>query len=107
VDYLCSEEGKEEYIRSFLRQDRLVILLAEIATQAAREDGWVLMSTAGQLVKQHAPDELALLHENIEHKSLKSLILKTKMFDFNEEQTEKGGIRALYKLKDGYELSYA
>lgn len=107
ADYLGSEKGKKEYLLSFLRQDRLVILLAEIATQVVREDGWVLMNTAGLLVKQHAPDELALLHKGTEHKSLKSLMLKTEMFEFKEEKTKKGGTRVLYKLKDGYELSYA
>jgi len=106
-DYLCSDEGKKVYLLSFLRQDRLVILLAEIANQVVREDGWTLMNIAGTLVKQHAPDELALLHKGTEHRSLKSLMLKTEMFEFNEEKTNKGGIRVLYKLKDGYELSYA
>ena len=107
ADYLCSDEGRKEYLRSFLRQDRLVILLADIATQVVRDDGWTLMNTAGLLVKQHAPDELKLLHKGAEHKSLKSLMLKTEMFEFNEEKTDKGGIRVLYKLKDGYSLSYA
>jgi hypothetical protein len=107
ADYLSSDEGKKEWLLSFLRQDRLVILLAEIANQVVREDGWTLMNTAGELVKQHAPDELALLHNGTEHKSLKSLMLKTEMFEFNEEKTAKGGIRVLYKLKDGYTLSYA
>ena len=107
AEYLRSEEGKKEYLLSFLRQDRLVILLAEIATQLVREDGWVLMNTAGLLVKQHAPDELALLHKGTEHKSLKSLMLKTDMFEFNEEKTKNGGMRDLYKLKEGYELTYS
>ncbi|NQY26227.1 MAG: hypothetical protein HRT92_03515 [Piscirickettsiaceae bacterium] len=107
ADYLSSDECEKEWLLSFLRQDRLVILLAEIASQVAREDGWTLMNTAGNLVKQHAPDELASLHKGTEHKSLKSLMIKTELFDFNEETTAKGGIRVLYKMKDGYELSYA
>jgi len=106
-DFLSSQEGQKAYLLSFLRQDRLVILLSEISTQVAREDGWTLMNTAGQLVKQHAPDELELLHKGTEHKSLKSLMLKTEMFEFSEEHTDKGGIRVLYKLKDEYQLLYA
>jgi len=106
-DYFSSDEGQKELLLSFLRQDRLVILLAEIATQVVREDGWTLMNTAGLLVKQHAPDELDLLHKGTDHKSLKSLMLKTEMFEFNEEATDKGGIRVLYKLKDGFHLSHA
>lgn len=106
-DFLASEEGKNEYLLSFLRQDRLVILLAEISNQVAREDGWTLMNIAGQLVKQHAPDELELLHKGTEYKSLKSLMVKTEMFEFNEEITDKGGMRVLYKLKDNYQFLYA
>ncbi len=105
-DFLSSEDGKKELLLSFLRQDRLVILLAEISSQVAREDGWTLMSTAGQLVKQHAPDELELLHKGSEHKSLKSLMLKTEMFEFIEESTDKGGVRVLYKLKKEHQNLY-
>ena len=87
-------------VYSFIRQDRLVILLAEIASQIVREDGWTLLNTAGQLLKQYAPDELALLHKGNEHKSLKSLMLKAEVFEFKEEKTDNGGIRVLYKLQD-------
>ena len=65
------------------------------------------MNIAGQLVKQHAPEELALLKEKHEYKSLKSLILATEIFDIYEEETEKGGTRVLYRLKAGWELSQA
>lgn len=106
-DYLASNEGKKEISLSFLRQDRLVILLVDIASQLGRDDGWTSMSIAGQLLKQHAPDELALLHKGNEHKSLKALMLKTESFEFYEEQTVKGGKRDLYRLKDGYGLSHA
>ena len=65
------------------------------------------MTTAGQLVKQHAPNELTRLHKDNDHKTLKSLMLKTEAFEFYEEKTVKGGKRVLYRLKDGIGLSHA
>ena len=107
ADFLGSQEGKKQFNLSFLRQSRIVLLLGDIATQIKRPDGWTLMNIAGQLVKQHAPEELALLKEKHEYKSLKSLILATEIFDIYEEETEKGGTRVLYRLKAGWELSQA
>jgi len=105
--FFSSEEGKKHFKLSFLQQSRLVVLLGEIAVQTARPDGWALMSVAGQLIRQHAPEEIALLKERYSHNSLKSLILATELFDLYEEVTEKGGIRVLYRLKSGWKLSHA
>lgn len=106
ADFLNSNEGKRHFELSFLRLSRLILLLGDIATQIGRPDGWALMNVAGQLIKQNAPEELALLKEKYGHKSLKSLILATEIFDVYEESTQKGGIRVLYKLKSGWEVLY-
>jgi len=103
--FLSSEEGKKQWKLSFLRQSRLALLLGDIATQTERSDGWALMNIAGQLVKHHAPEELALLKKSYGHKSLKGFILATEMFDIYEEATKKGGVRVLYRLKPGWKLS--
>jgi hypothetical protein len=107
ASFLGSEEGKKQFELSLLRQSRLVVLLGDIAVQTGRPDGWALMSVAGQLVKQHAPEEIALLKERYGYKSLKTLILATEIFDVYEEATEKCGVRVLYRLKSGWELSNA
>ncbi|ELA7385304.1 MULTISPECIES: hypothetical protein [Vibrio] len=103
-EFLCSDEGKKVWLDLFFSQDRLVTLLAEIADQPTRNDGWTVMNKAALLLKQHAPKELALLHKGTEHKSLKALMLKSGLFEFSEEKTNKGGTRVLYKLKSGYKL---
>lgn len=105
-EFLCSDEGKKVWLDLFFSQDRLVTLLAEIAAQSTRNDGWTLMNKAALLLKQHAPKELELLHKGTEHKSLKALMLKSGMFEFSEEKTNKGGTRVLYRLKSGFELPY-
>lgn len=107
ADFLVSEEVKRQIELSFLRQSRLVILLGDIAIQTKRSDGWALLTVADHLVKQHAPEEIALLKERYGHKSLKKLMLATEIFDFFDENTKKGGFRVLYRLKPGWELSNA
>ncbi len=104
-DYLQSEEGKKELELSFLRQSRLVLMLGDIATQMNREDGWALISTAGHIVKRHAPEELEQMKERLGYNSLMKLIQATEIFDVHEEATPKGGARVLYRLKPGWEIT--
>jgi len=97
--FLASEEGKDLITSSLRRKSAVVALLEDIAAQKARPDGWVSLSTAGQLLKQHAPDEISELHEKYGHKTLKGLVLTNERFDLCEEPTDRGGIRVLYRLK--------
>lgn len=105
ASFLVSDEGIKQFEISFLLQSRLVLLLGDIADQTKRHDGWASMSVAGQLVGQHAPEEIALLKDRYGHKSLKKLMLATEIFDFHEEATIKGGVRVLYRLKSGWKIS--
>jgi len=105
-EFLNSNEGKKLFELSWLRQSRLVLLLGDIALQTARTDGWASINIAGQLIKQYAPEEVAVQKERYGYKSLKALILATEVFDIYEEETEKG-FRVLYKLKPEWALSNA
>ncbi|MDN4503099.1 hypothetical protein QX776_11855 [Alteromonadaceae bacterium BrNp21-10] len=40
-----------------------------------------------------------MLRENYGHKTLKGFMLATELFEFYEEETQKGGARVLYKLR--------
>ena len=59
----------------------------------------MLLSHADQLIRQHAPEEIAALKERYGKKTLQELIQATDIFDIAEEPTKKGGIRVLYRLK--------
>lgn len=104
AEFLMSDEGEKWFKLSWLRGSRLVLLLGEIAAQAARPDGWTQLDTAVQLIRQHAPEEMAAFKNRYGHKTLKSLILATELFDINEEPTKKGGIRLIYRLKADGEM---
>jgi hypothetical protein len=105
VDFLQSDKGRREFKISLLRQSRLVLMLGDIATQTPRKDGWALISTAGHLIKEYAPEELEKMKVMHGYSSLKKLIQASDIFDIYEEVTQKGGIRILYRLKAGWELS--
>jgi hypothetical protein len=105
-EFVASGEWKRQFHLEGLRQSRLVILLGDIAQQIGRDDGCVLLNTAGELLRQHAPEEFALMAQRLGHKTLKSLILATEIFDIVEEPTKKGGVRVMYRLKPGWSLHF-
>lgn len=106
-EFLVSDEGVRQFKLSRLRQNRLALLLGEIANQIARRDGWAVMDAADQLVRQRAPEEIFGLKKKYGHKTLKELMVATGFFDITEEPTERGGIRVLYRLKPEWALQSA
>lgn len=104
-EYVTSEEYWTEMRLSELRHSRLVMWLGQIAEKAARNDGWTYLNIAGQVLQNQQPEEVANFKKQYGFKSLKEIILAPELFDFKEEVTEKGGVRALYRLKEGWELS--
>jgi hypothetical protein len=105
LKYAESGKLKADLMLSQLRQSRLVALLAETSLNFARPDGWTQLSIAGQIAHKNEPDEIVFISKNYKVKSLKELILATGVFDLNEEPTDRGGIRVLYRLKAGWELT--
>jgi hypothetical protein len=103
-DFITSEEGWKQIELSRLRQSNLVAWLFNIAEQMARSDGWMILTTAEQYIHQHAPEEVVGLKKSYGYKSLRDVILATEFCDVNEEQTNKGGIRVLYRIKPDLEF---
>ena len=75
---LAGEQGKKilfnyiesgKFIENFkllrLRQSRIVILLAEIASRKARPDGWTLLNTAGKITHEEEPAEMDAIKKKI------------------------------------------
>jgi hypothetical protein len=65
--HLATPEAEQEFELQFIRHSRLVVMLGEIAMQTPRADGWMLLSTAGQVIKRHAPEELVDLRNRFGH----------------------------------------
>lgn len=107
ASYLTSDEGQRELWLNHLKQSPLAMILIDIADQLGKEDGWVSLSLAAHLVRKHMPDELSVLRESYGHKTLKSFMLVTEMFEFNEEETSKGGLSVVYKLRQGTKVNHA
>lgn len=98
------DELKRYFKLSKLRQSRLVILLAKISIEIARSDGWTLLASAGKIIRQHMPEEVADLKQRYGYSTLKKLMLATEIFDVYEEPTNKGGVRVLYRIKPEWRL---
>ncbi|MEQ1559889.1 MAG: L-threonylcarbamoyladenylate synthase [Methyloglobulus sp.] len=102
-----SEEFQKQLELVNVRQSIVVQLLEDVSKQMARPDGWALLSLAGQLVKQHAPEELVAFNKKHGSITLKKTIVATGLFDLKEESTSKGGVRLLYKLKPEFDFEYS
>lgn len=99
AEYFDSDAFKPYLARSLREQHRVVGLLGDVAMQKARSDGWTNLDTAGQIIRQEAPGELADLKEYYGQRTLKSLLLATELFEVSEEPTSKGGVRVLYRMR--------
>jgi hypothetical protein len=99
LEFIASDEGKEQIRLDGLRQSQLVACLYDIAQRQARPDGWVALSTAAQTISENVPRELSELKKRHGYKKLKDAILATEWFDISEELTSKGGRRVLYRIK--------
>jgi hypothetical protein len=103
-EFVKSDEFQKQIELVNVRQCIVVRLLEDVSKQMARADGWALVSLAGQLIKQHAPEELVEFNKKHGGKTLKKSILVTGLFDLKEESTNKGGLRLLYKLKPEFDF---
>jgi len=99
ADFLNSDEGEKQFNLSCLQQSQLSACLFDYAKENTRSDGWVILSSAANFIRQYSPKELTDLEKMHGHKKLKNFMLATELFDISEEQTDKGGIRVLYRVK--------
>jgi hypothetical protein len=104
AQYIASPEGKREMDLSWLRHSRLVLMLGEIATKTDRADGWMVLSTACHVIRQHEPTELADLDKRFGHRTLKKPMQATELFDIKDEPTARGGLRTIYRIDPRFQL---
>lgn len=101
-----SQEFADALLKQML-QNKLIWLLWRIEETQARADGWTLLNHAGSFIKEKAPEELDLLKQQQECKTLKQFILATEAFEIWEEPTPRGGTRTLYRTKPELHASNA
>lgn len=104
VDYLATPEASREFELQWLRHSRLVLLLGEIAKRTPRTDGWTVLASAGQILRQQEPEELEQMAARFGHRTLKKVLLATGLFDIEEEPTAGGGTRTVYRINPRFEL---
>jgi len=73
--FIDSDAGKKTFDVMWLQQSRVVLMLGDISRQQARPDGWTYLSTAGHILKRHAPEEYAALDTRYKCKTLWDLVV--------------------------------
>ena len=104
AEFMASPEGTRRFELQWLRQSRLILMLGELATKTDRPDGWMILATACNVIRQLAPEELTQLSQRYGHRTLKKLLLASELFDIDEEPTPKGGTRTTYRINPRFEL---
>jgi len=99
LEFLTSEEGRQAIELSWLQQSPIVELLKECVKQLCRADGWLPLTTGGQIIRQYEPEEARQLKERYGYSTLKQVVIASQLFDVQDEPTEKG-FRTVYRLKE-------
>lgn len=97
--FFDSDEGKRQFNVMYLQSSRLAILLTQIATTHAREDGWTLLSDAGTELSKMIPEQFAKLKREHGEGSLLRLVSAIDLFDVRAEPTSRGETRAVYRTR--------
>jgi hypothetical protein len=97
--FIDSHDGKRHFDALFLQNSRLAMLLAQIATTHAREDGWTLLSVAGSQLSSLIPEEFAKLKREYGEGSLHKLLAAIDLFEIQSEHASNGGTRAIYRTR--------
>ena len=104
AEFMASPEAARQFELHWLRQSRLVLMLGELVTKTDRTDGWMILATACNVIRQLEPEELTQLSQRYGHRTLKKLLLASELFDVDEEPTPKGGTRTIYRINPRFEL---
>jgi len=104
AEYVASPEAQQQHELGFIRSTTLVGILGQIAMQTPRADGWMLLSTAGHIIKRDTPEELQDLRKRFGHSTLKGVLLASELFDVEEEPISGGATRTIYRINSRYEL---
>ena len=102
--FFASPEGARQMELGFLQGSHLVAILGEIALKTARPDGWAYLTTALNLIRSKAPDELEDLQKRYGHQNLKGILLAAEYFDVMDEALPNGGSRTVYRINDRYTM---
>jgi hypothetical protein len=99
TDFMQTNEYAEFMKVTLAQQSPLANILIDLAQTKSGNDGWVVLNKAVSIINKEFPAEIKNLKQNHGSKKLKNMMIKTKLFEFSDEQTPKGGSRVLYRLK--------
>lgn len=99
-DFIQSTAVSHHLDLMFIQKSSLVQKLSELSISSSDKNGWTPLAHAGNEVKSVCADDLEHLKKQFGLKTLKDILIASELFDLKSEQTNKGGERWLYKLKN-------
>lgn len=99
ANFMNSEDGYKLFELRLLQQSSVIAMLLELSETQSRPDGWTVLDNSTRYLKENLADDLAKIKQYEGCKTMKSLILTSKLFDILEEPTKNGGTRLLYRAK--------
>lgn len=98
LQYLTSECYLNR-IQKFSNADEISRNMAsEMIQGLKRDDGWIVLSKASNILREEHPDLFVDMKKHGQ-KSLKKIMDSSGLFEFYSEDTSKGGMRDLFRLK--------
>ena len=96
-------QSESEYIKNriqkFTDADEISRHMAsKMIQELKRDDGWIVLSKASNILREEHP-ELFVDMKKYGHKSQKKIMDSSGLFEFYSEDTSKGGMRDLFRLK--------
>lgn len=97
--FVQSGEFDRTYKLFWLQGSPLITFMRDVASQVSRKDGWTYLAWAGKLAFENIPDELQDLKVRYGHKTLKTILVASELFDVFDEPLPNGKFRTLYRPK--------
>jgi hypothetical protein len=96
AEFFASPDFERAMELAWLSQSPIVRALTECSAKLARDDGWVELSKAAQVVQREIAGELKELRQRYGYNTLKRLMQATRLFELREEPTARG-TRTIYR----------
>jgi len=98
-EQFASAEFRQNLENALQSPSPLVAHLRDIAASKGDAGGWTLLSIAGHLLRQRAPEEVDDLFKRHGHRTLGAFLQASDEFELKEETTPGGGVRHKYRPK--------
>lgn len=98
ASYFQTEHFKNKVLNFSNADDLSRLMASDIFEACKREDGWVVLQKAANLLREQYYDLCQDKKQKYGYASIKKIMELSNLFEFKNETTSKGGLRIVYRL---------